>query len=78
MILLKLNNDRHNLHTFIEDIETKVFYILYTSFYIDSRLISYFYNKYYIKYKIAYNKCLLLLFCYFYLVESFLPIQELK
>ena len=29
MILIKLNNDRHNLHTFIEDIETKVFYILY-------------------------------------------------
>ena len=29
MILIKLNNDRHNLHRFIEDIETKVFYILY-------------------------------------------------
>ena len=29
MILIKLNNDRNNLHTFIEDIETKVFYILY-------------------------------------------------
>ena len=29
MILIKLNNDRNNLHTFIEDIEIKVFYILY-------------------------------------------------
>ena len=27
MILIKLNNDRNNLNTFIEDIETKVFYI---------------------------------------------------
>ena len=27
MILIKLNNERNNLHTFIEDIETKVFYI---------------------------------------------------
>ena len=47
MILIKLNNDRNNVHTFIEDIKTKVFYILYfiyTSFYIDSRLITYFYK----------------------------------
>ena len=46
MILIKLNNDRNNLHTFIEDIETQIFYILYigTSFYIDSRLITYFYK----------------------------------
>ena len=29
MILIKLNNDRNNLHTFIEDIEKTVFYILY-------------------------------------------------
>ena len=29
MILIKLNNDTNNLLTFIEDIETKVFYILY-------------------------------------------------
>ena len=27
MILIKLNNDRNNLHTFVEDIETEVFYI---------------------------------------------------
>ena len=32
MILIKLNNDRHNLHTFIEDIE--VFYILYIQVFI--------------------------------------------
>ena len=44
MILIKLNNDRNNLNTFIDDIETKVFYILYicftthTSFYINSRI----------------------------------------
>ena len=29
MILIKLNNDRNNVHTFIEDIETKIFYILH-------------------------------------------------
>ena len=29
IILIKLNNDRHNLYKFIEDIETTVFYILY-------------------------------------------------
>ena len=29
MILIKLNNDRNNCHTSIEDIETTVFYILY-------------------------------------------------
>ena len=29
MILIKLNNDRNNVHTFIEDIETTLFYILY-------------------------------------------------
>ena len=29
MILIKLKNDINNVHTFIEDIETKVFYILY-------------------------------------------------
>ena len=34
MILIKLNNDRHNLYTFIEDIETKVFYILYIQVFI--------------------------------------------
>ena len=45
MILIKLNNDRHNLHTFIEYIETKVFYILYIQVFIDSRLISYFYKN---------------------------------
>ena len=37
MILIKLNNDRNNVHTFIEDIETKLFiFYIYTSFYIDS------------------------------------------
>ena len=45
MILIKFNNDRNNLHTFIEDIEIKVFYFIYTSFYIDSRLITYFYKQ---------------------------------
>ena len=34
MILIKLNNDRHNLNRFIEDIETKVFYILYRQVFI--------------------------------------------
>ena len=34
MILIKLNNDRNNLRTFIEDIETKVFYILYIQVFI--------------------------------------------
>ena len=34
MIIIKLNNDRHNLQTFIEDIETKVFYILYIQVFI--------------------------------------------
>ena len=34
MILIKFNNDRNNLHTFIEDIETKVFYILYIQVFI--------------------------------------------
>ena len=34
MILIKLNNDRNNLHTFIEDIETQVFYILYIQVFI--------------------------------------------
>ena len=45
MILIKLNNDRHNLHRFIEDIEKTILYFIYTSFYIDSRLISYFYKN---------------------------------
>ena len=34
MILIKLNNDRNNLYKFIEDIETKVFYILYIQVFI--------------------------------------------
>ena len=34
MILIKLNNDRNNVHTCIEDIETKVFYILYIQVFI--------------------------------------------
>ena len=34
MILIKLNNDRNNVHTLIEDIETKVFYILYIQVFI--------------------------------------------
>ena len=34
MILIKLNNDRNNLHTLIEDIEIKVFYILYIQVFI--------------------------------------------
>ena len=34
MILIKLNNDRNNLNTFIEDIETKVVYILYIQVFI--------------------------------------------
>ena len=34
MILIKLNNDRNNLHTLIYDIETKVFYILYIQVFI--------------------------------------------
>ena len=34
MILIKSNNDRHNLYKFIEDIETKVFYILYIQVFI--------------------------------------------
>ena len=34
MILIKLNNDRDNLHTLIKDIETKVFYILYIQVFI--------------------------------------------
>ena len=34
MILIKLNNDRNNVYTFIEDIETKVFYILYIKVFI--------------------------------------------
>ena len=34
MILIKLNNDRNNLHKFIEDIETEVFYILYIQVFI--------------------------------------------
>ena len=42
MILIKLNNDRNNLHTFIEDISVSIYrnksilYFIYTSFYIDS------------------------------------------
>ena len=32
IILIKLNNDRNNLHTFIQEIETKVFNILYIQF----------------------------------------------
>ena len=44
MILIKLNNDRNNVQTFIEDIETKVFYILYIQVFIDSRLITYYYK----------------------------------
>ena len=34
MILITLNNDINNLHTFIEDIETKVFNILYIQVFI--------------------------------------------
>ena len=34
MILIKLNNYRNNLQTFIEDIETEVFYILYIQVFI--------------------------------------------
>ena len=34
MILIKLNNHRNNVHTFTEDIETKVFYILYIQVFI--------------------------------------------
>ena len=34
MILIRLNNYRNNMHTFIEDIETKVFYILYIQVFI--------------------------------------------
>ena len=34
MILIKLNNDRNNFHKFIDDIETKVFYILYIQVFI--------------------------------------------
>ena len=34
MILIKLNNDRNNLHKFIEDIETTEFYILYIQVFI--------------------------------------------
>ena len=34
MILIKLNSDRNNVHTFIEDIEIKVFYILYIHVFI--------------------------------------------
>ena len=34
MVIIKLNNDRNNIHTFIEDIETKVFYILYIQVFI--------------------------------------------
>ena len=34
MILIKLNNDRNNFHTFIEDIETKICYILYIQVFI--------------------------------------------
>ena len=34
MILIKFNNDRNNVNTFIEDIETKVFYILYIQVFI--------------------------------------------
>ena len=34
MIIIKLNNDRNNVHTFIEDIKTKVIYILYIKVFI--------------------------------------------
>ena len=34
MILIKFNNDRNNVHTFIEDIETKLVYILYIQVFI--------------------------------------------
>ena len=44
MILIKLNIDRNNLHTFIEDIENKYFIFYIYKFYIDSRLITYFYK----------------------------------
>ena len=34
MILIKFNNDRNYLHKFIEDIETKVFNIVYIQVFI--------------------------------------------